>query len=226
MYRFIASCSLAVVTLASGSAWAGALLTVPGSSNLWLAGMPDGSVAGDGQDSAPGQSPVLVPLPITGGDLFSFEVTGSVLNGDGPLDLTPDGDLFQYSGRFPGAENGIADMFGPINSLIGVFLDDSQPDGSETPSGLDFSNKSLGINFDALSPALKQPFFIGDGQSNDTRAFQQFTAPAGATRLYLGTMDGFGWFNNIGEFQVRIVPTPGAMTLGGVLGVAALRRRR
>lgn len=220
------SLSLGVVALASGTAWAGAILTVPGTSNLWLAGMPDGSVAGDGQDSAPGQSPVLVPVSVAGGDVFSFEATGSVLNGDGPLTLGPDGDLFQFFGRVPGAENGIADMYGPLNSLIGVFLDDSQPDGSATPAGLDFSSKGLGVNFASLSPLLKQPFFIGDGQTNETRAVQQFTAPAGATRLYLGTMDGFGWFNNIGEFSVRIVPAPGSMVLCGLVGMAVSKRRR
>lgn len=217
--------SLAAVALASGSALAGSFITVPGTSNLWLAGMPDGSTAGDGMDSAPGQSPVLAPVSVAGGDVFSFEVTGSVLNGDGPLDLPPDGDVFTLQARIPGPENGIADMFGPINSLIGVFLDDAQPDGSDTPSGLDFSDSEFGVNFSSLSPGLKQPFFIGDGQSTD-RAVQQFIAPAGATRLYLGTMDGFGWFNNIGEFRVRIVPAPGAAILSGLLGITAFRRRR
>jgi hypothetical protein len=28
--------------------------------------------------------------------------------------------------------------------------------------------------------------------------------PARATRLFLGTMDGYGWFNNLGRFEVRV----------------------
>ncbi|MFM9958050.1 MAG: PEP-CTERM sorting domain-containing protein [Phycisphaerales bacterium] len=226
MNRLIASVSLSMVALASGSAPAGTFVTVPGTSNPWLAGMPDGSSAGDGQDFAPTNSPVLAPVPVAGGDVFTFEVTGSVLNGDGPLVLTPDGDLFQFFSRIPGPENGIADMFGPINSFAAVFLDDSQPDGSPTPDGLNFSDAGLGINFSSLSPLLKQPFFIGDGQTNDTRVIQQFIAPAGATRLFLGTMDGFGWFNNIGEFRVRIVPTPGATAFAGLVALTLVRRRR
>jgi hypothetical protein len=228
MNRLIASLSFSVsmVALASGSASAGTFVTVPGTSNTWLAGMPDGSTAGNGQDFAPTNSPVLAPVSVTGGDVFTFDATGSVLNGDGPLTLGPDGDLGAYQARIPGPENGIADMFGPINSLIGVFLSDEQPDGSPTPNGLDFSAEGLGLNFSSLSPLLKQPFFIGDGQTDDTRVVQEFIAPAGATRLFLGTMDGFGWFNNIGEFQVRIVPTPGAAMVGGLMGLVTLRRRR
>lgn len=37
--------------------------------------------------------------------------------------------------------------------------------------------------------------------------------PAGATRLFLGTMDGFGWSDNIGRFDVRI-HTSGKIPLG------------
>ena len=63
---------------------------------------------------------------------------------------------------------------------------------------------------------------------------QNFTAPIGATRLYLGTADG--WFNNIGEIDVTIngaamaTPLPAALPLFatglGVLGLLGWRRKR
>ncbi len=48
-------------------------------------------------------------------------------------------------------------------------------------------------------------FFIGDGRTGTgAGAAQSFVVPAGATRLFLGVSDGFGWFNNSGSFAVTI----------------------
>lgn len=165
-------CGAIALSALSGVALADVMVTVPGTSNLWLAGMPDGSTAGDGFDTAPAQSPTLVPLAVSAGTVFSFVVTGSVNNDPSPSDLTPDGIGLQ--GRIPGAENGIANLIAPTNSLIGVFLDATQPDGSEPPATLDFS--VLGLDVAALFPGLKQPFFIGDGLTS-AAAVQTFTAP-------------------------------------------------
>jgi hypothetical protein len=66
---------------------------------------------------------------------------------------------------------------------------------------------------------------------------QAFFAPAGATRLYLGPSDGFGWFNNSGGATVTInyspliaeVPEPDAwaMMIVGFGAIAmAMRARR
>jgi hypothetical protein len=89
----------------------------------------------------------------------------------------------------------------PIDALVGVFLDASQPDSSAAPSSLDFTSTS----FTTLSPQLKQAFFIGDGLTGTgSGSPQTFVVPAGATRLFLGTSDGFGWFNNSGSFSVLI----------------------
>ena len=101
-----------------------------------------------------------------------------------------------------GAENGIANVFAPANSLIGVFLDASQPDSSPAPAGLSFST-AASWDYTVLSPGLKQPFFIGDGLTSGGLQ-QQVIVPAGATRLFLGTMDGFGWYDNVGFFEVRV----------------------
>jgi hypothetical protein len=51
--------------------------------------------------------------------------------------------------------------------------------------------------------------------------------PAGATELFLGSMDGYQWNNNLGSFQVTI--PDGGLTAGflgsALLGLGALRRK-
>ena len=50
-------------------------VVVPGNSNPWLAGMPDGTLGGDGSDSAPADSPVLVDLvPGLAGSWLEFPI--------------------------------------------------------------------------------------------------------------------------------------------------------
>src|SRR5215470_10039393 len=66
---------------------------VPGTSNPWLAGMPEGTTAQAG-DSAPAQSPVLVPLRLAAGQWLEFsKITGSVSYGPGLPRSGPEGDL-------------------------------------------------------------------------------------------------------------------------------------
>jgi len=197
---------LLVIALASSAAFAE---TVPGTSNPYLAGMPNGSSCCSG-DSAPAQSPVLVTsVTVTPGSALTFTVTGSVDNAGGTPTLTPDGgSVFSTS-----SNNGISGASWPINALVGVFLDASQPDSSQAPTALDFSGSGLGTSFTTLSPALKQAFFIGDGLTGTgTGSVQTFVVPAGATRFFLGTSDGFGWFNNSGSFAVTVAQGPAGAT--------------
>ena len=206
----------------------GASTIVPGTADPWLAGMPDGSTASL-QDIAPDQSPVQILLFFVPGDALRFSATG--LTDHCPagscLYAGPEGDAVEGStGHATGAENGIANLIAPIDSLVGVFLGPAQPDLSAAPGGLDFSTPAL-RDFVSLSPLLKQPFFIGDGLRNDGLSVQQFIVPAGATRLYLGTMDGFGWWNNSGSFDVTAtnVPEPTTIMLVGAGVLGAFRRR-
>jgi hypothetical protein len=211
---------------------AGASTIVPGTSDPWLAGMPNGSTASF-LDSAPGQSPVQVLISFSAGDQLTFTSTGTTDHCDfGGCGLAgPDGDLVEPpAGHATGAENGIADVVAPIDSLIGVFLGPAQPDSSAAPGALDFSTPGL-RDFAVLTPALKQPFFIGDGRRNDFTTLQNFVVPVGATRLYLGTMDGFGWLNNVGSLEVDVdvtatsVPEPATIMLIGAGVLGAFRRR-
>jgi hypothetical protein len=120
----------------------------------------------------------------------------------------------------------------PANGLLGVFLDDSVPGGTAP------AQRNDGVSFLSLSPLLRQIFWIGDGlTANGSGTVQTFFAPAGATRLYLGPSDGFGWFNNSGGATVTInyspliaeVPEPDvwAMMIVGFGAIAmAMRARR
>jgi hypothetical protein len=65
-------------------------------------------------------------------------------------------------------------------------------------------------------------FFMGSAGSE--------VVPAGTSELFLGTMDGYGWANNVGAFRVEITGVPDAgstgMLLGSVVAGLALLRRR
>jgi len=210
-------------------------VSVPGTANPYLAGMPDGSTAPP--DQAPNQSPVEVRgLDVASGGIVKFtETAGGVSNTpvcDGTNCSSVDGNVYNgvlFYDHEAGSQNGISDIRAPINSLVGVFLTDSAPHLLSPPSKLDF--QTIGLNFTALSPELQQVFFIGDGRTS-TDAVQEFFIPSSATRLFLGTMDGNEWFNNSGTIVVdvaQIVPEPEtyAMLLAGLgfLGFIAPRRK-
>jgi hypothetical protein len=84
------------------------------------------------------------------------------------------------------------------DALAGVFLEDTLP--LSPPPALRFyaSDGSQGgtkINFQTLSPAIGQLFFIGDGRAGfnePSRRIQLFNVPPTATHLYLGYLDTCG----------------------------------
>ena len=206
-------------------------VTVAGTSNPYLAGMPNGSTAGS--DQAPNQSPVRVPGTLAGGTLTFTNASGGVDRSPGCVGACNPIDGNEFWNHSDGAVNGISDMRAPIESLVGVFLGTSQPDSSPAPGTLNF--ETLGLDFLSLAPELKQVFFIGDGHT-DANVVQQFLVPDGATRLYLAVWDGFGWFNNSGAITVDVngmqgdvaaVPEPStaALIALGIGAIVALRRR-
>lgn len=77
------------------------------------------------------------------------------------------------------------------------------------PSRLEFRGAG---DFEHLWPALRQPFFIGDGRSTGNGSVQTFAVPDGATRLYLGFAEGQPCFtgpwggncDNAGELAVTL----------------------
>jgi hypothetical protein len=212
-------------------------ITVPGSANPNLAGRSAGYSCCSG-DTAPAQSPTEVTgVSFAPGDSLAFSVRGQVsyvpvvLPGNNPDGNEP-GSLTNYG-------DGIsAPISVRYNALYGVFLTAATPTGSATPAQLNFS---AGLNFTALAPGVGQIFFIGDGLTSDTNlndfsgTAQSFLVPVAATRLFLGTGDGVGWYNNSGSFDVSVkvvqqggaVPVPSSIALLGLgLGSLALVRRR
>jgi hypothetical protein len=183
------------------------LLNVPGTADIYLAGMPNGSTA-SGTDSAPGQSPFLVPnLALTGGEALMVSVPVGAVNDSISNTSTPDGNG-SFTNHTATAQNGISDIVAPAGALIGVFLGPDQPDGTAPPSSLDFSsagNVNGGIDYATLSPELQQVFFIGDGRTS-TGDIQQIVVPQGATRLYLGVMASGATSTNFGSFAVAVQP--------------------
>lgn len=223
--RFFLLASLAA------SATASEAVTVPGYSDPWLAGMPNGSKA-SGSDVAPAQSPVRASQSISAGQKFTFSVSGWTSHTGSKSGPGPDGGTVRFHHQ-KGAENGISDVTAPANSLVGVFLGSARPNKSAAPTALSF-NTVASRNFQSLSPKLKQVFFIGDGLNGNGRA-QTFVAPKGVTRLFLGSMDAYGYYNNSGAFAVTVrrsgaasaslaaaSPTPVPLPATGVLLLIAL----
>jgi len=199
-------------------------VAVPGQADPWLSGMPDGSTAScyAGVCSvAPDQSPTHVPgLCLIAGESLTFEVTGGTAQDPGYPLLPPDGGTPTI--HHAGADNGMSTVVAPFSSCLGVFLTDDQPDQSPAPPDLDFST-TASRNYLSLSPALKQVFFIGDGRTTDG-VLQGVVIPAGATRLYLGTMDSWQWTNNIGELTAAVTDSCGPTSIDWV-GWAAVKAR-
>jgi len=224
-------------------------VTIDGSDAIWLAGRtdlvippanqpwPGGLIRHDG----PTPEEILETMPpgfaMNAGDILRVldPASGGVsfFNGFGGLIYGPEGN------GLPGSSiitpfGGISGYNGTQGALVGVFLSNAIPNGAP-PATLDFSTSGLGVDFLSLTPVLGQIFFIGNGVTTGG-TFQEFIAPTGTTRVFLGITDGFnfngppGAFDdNDGSYAVRIginevptvAPEPTSLALLG-LGAIAL----
>jgi len=226
-------------------------VTIDGSDAIWLAGRTDLTIppasdpwpGGMIRHGGPTPEEILETIPpeilVSGGDVVKVAdpaVGGiSFFNGFGAPYYGPEGN--------PGvstlnAFGGISGYKGTEGALAGVFLDNAIPNGTP-PSTLDFTGAGLGTDFLTLFPEIGQIFFIGDGITS-TNVFQQFIAPAGATRLFLGIPDGFGfdgnpgaYDDNDGSYRIKVginqtpLPEPNILALIGLgmLGFIFVRRK-
>jgi len=206
------SCDIHVTSIATVVPPVQTAVPVDGKADPWLAGMPNGTTANyysEFGDAAPNNSPVLVPtISIIPGQTLNFQFNGTVSNwaGDNPYGCDGDagyvGDDW-WADSNGNAEHGIANVTAPIAAVIGVFLDNSQPDSSAAPAALNFGT-SASRDFASISPLVKQPFFIGDGLRADGVTLQGFVVPPGATRLYIGIMDFQQWSDNSGVMTTTV----------------------
>jgi hypothetical protein len=184
-------------------------VAVPGVADIWLAGQPSGTVlqgAYANPDVAPANSPVLASsgLTLTAGSYVTVTATGGT-DYNGCATTTPDGH--GACGTYTTATGalGISGVsVAPLNSLVGVFVNSAVPSGTP-PAAMAFVTDAA-----TISPALNQVFFIGDGLTGTgSGSAQHFVVPAGATRLYLGSLDGIGAsYNNLGSFTVTVSDAP------------------
>ena len=129
---------------------------------------------------------------------------------------------------------GIAGIADPYRSgfLVGVFLSATEP-SDPAPPRLTFSDAD---SYTSLSPLLDQTFFIGVGQTSG--GMVTFDVPTGASRLYLGFADAYGYSGLPGQYQdnsgslqvsfsISAVPEPSGflMLIAGALGLLGGVRR-
>lgn len=250
--RWLAAGTLSVV---AGAAQAQVYdVTVDGPDAIYLAGRTDLAVpaanlswpGGLIRHGGPTPEEALETMPsfvsVTTGDVIRAldPAVGGInfFNGFGPPFFGPGGN--GVDGSNLSAFGGISGYIGPQGPLVGVFLSNAVP-SSGPPPALDFSSGGLGTDFLSLSPLLGQVFYIGDGKTSGG-IFQTFEAPVGATRLFLGIPDGFGFTgapgaydDNDGSYRIRIgvnqvpsIPEPEtyAMMLAGVALLRFATRRR
>jgi Flp pilus assembly protein TadG len=169
-----------------------------------------------GQSNAAGEpytSPVQVNLTLLPGATITVtSVTGSGGNDwkQGAIataDGNASGTYYNYSDAAANgiSEHGMSDSTMPLNSLNAVFLNDNVPDNQTVPPTTDFSSQSA-RDYASYAPQLQQVFYVGTGTTS-TGSQQSITVPTGATRMFLGTMDGWEWSNNTGGYTATITQT-------------------
>ena len=191
-------------------------LVIQGTHNPYLAGQPPGTTSKS--DTAPQASPFLLPLALADGDVLRFtNVSGDVWNLPGGGGPGPDGWTGNDFDVTP--DLGVSGYLMPENCLLGVFLTD-QTNAGPAPPKLDFS--SSGSKDQAVyTPELFQTFFIGDGLRLDGVTVQSWRVPPGATRLFLGSADGWNWSDNSGTFQFDVTRIPAASACADVESISA-----
>jgi Flp pilus assembly protein TadG len=163
----------------------------------------------------PYESPAQVSFAVNSGDTTTVSVPTNSSNeaSKGPgddegyangTDVTAGGTvgIDQDESADGISEHGMSDISTPGDSLVAVFLSNSIPDGGTVPNPLDFTTQAE-RDYSSISPELQQSFYAGTGTTS-SGSQQSISVPSGATRMFLGTMDGHEWSNNSGGYNVTI----------------------
>lgn len=233
---------IALFTLLFASAsWAASIshggtvnTTVYGTSSIYqIFGHP----GNPGGDYGAATDAILLTFVAGSGNVFTFSASGLTNCCSGTPNTPVDGGLSLSTG-VTGA-NGLSNSIGNTQlPLLGVFTTDTDPYGSAAPAALTW----VASTPTSLAPGLRQTFYIGDGKSGYMNAggtVLQFTAPVGATRLYLGVADAWSfngltgyYHDNPGSYAVTVnlnpVPEPDtyAMLVAGLGMIGFIARRR
>lgn len=179
----------------------GFTVTVPGTANIFGAGMATPPQPGGGGG---GTLPVLINLP--SGTARVHTLAGPIglidccsgIPGAPPTGGTSPSNINPYGGL-----SGFIDNHS--TPLVGAFLADAAPSGAGPPT-IDWSTQHDALD---ISPAIAELFYLGDGLTTGGTT-QTFHVPDGATRLYLGTADAPGfrgdtgfYADNTGQWQVQ-----------------------
>ena len=214
-------------------------LKVDGQANIFSAGRGYTVTAGDGQGGVlPTEVTLTNPASLDRGFMFSGVEGKASWRGGGETAGSADGETGVVTLQGLDRISGITAPRG----LTGVFLDDQPSKGiPEFPESLNFGsgNGAIPADFTSLNPKIGQLFFIGDGK-NSNGATQQFYAPNGATKLFLGFADGSedgkpGFYgDNTGEITLGLqsgliapapVPEPATLLAWGAVALTALAVR-
>ncbi|MDI6792014.1 MAG: redoxin domain-containing protein [bacterium] len=165
---------------------------IPGTACPFFADVKLASINGDAYKD---NRPIEVPLS-KGIKEITLKIKGRVGNCPGCYRsgiTTPRTEYEQY---------GISLITAPINSLIGVFLGDNPPVSSRTPGRL----RNEGSSPDTI-PQLQHAFFIYHFETSESDV-ATVKVPEGATRLFLGTLDTYGWYDNVDRYSVEVRELP------------------
>ncbi len=199
---------------------------VPGTAQIYLAGAGDG--AARGQDRTPANLPVLLDLPISGGQALQITATGEI-----NLDVrqasrftlaTPNGTEEPWPTPCPGVCTSticsgaacLGEIWARRGSLVGMFLGGPNVGANRVANYL-----SSAISMPVQDPLPGLPFLIGTGRTPEG-TIRTIIVPKGATRLWLGVLDD-PVSDNSGSFTASVAvvsspPAPGSTNPLKVLG--------